>query len=186
MAFDYSRLAHCGVDVRIADTAVIRYPECVSVGDHVAIADFVVITTAMDIGEYVHISPHCSIIGSRHSKCVMHPFAGLAAGCRIVCGSDDYLGSGLTNPTVPAKFRGDVRFTTVTLERHALMGTNCVCHPGVTLGEGAVVGSCSLVTKDLAPWMLYVGTPARPIRARPHERMLALEAQLRQETAHGK
>lgn len=179
MPFDVSRLKSCGQDVRIADSVVIRYPELVSIGDHVAIDDFVIITTAMDIGDYVHISPHCSIIGGRNSRCDMAAFSGLAAGCRIVCGSDDYLGSGLTNPTVPPQFHGIVKFTTVRLERHALFGTNCVCHPGVTAGEGAVVGSCSLITKDLAPWTLFVGVPAVAVKPRPRETMLAKEAELR-------
>lgn len=178
MPFDYSTLKSCGRDVRIADTAVIRNPDLVSIGDHVAIDDFVVITTAAEIGDYVHISSHCSIIGGRNSSVVFGAFSGLAAGCRIACGSDDYLGSGLTNPTVPPAYRADVKFTTVTLNKHALLGTNCVCHPGVTLGEGAVVGSCSLVTKDLDAWTLYVGVPAKALKPRPRERMLDAEARL--------
>lgn len=179
MAFDYSTLKSCGKDVRIADSAVIRYPDLVSIGDHVAIDDFVVITTAMDIGDYVHIASHTSIIGGRHSKCIMEHFSAIAAGGRIVCGSDDYLGSGLTNPTVPAQYRADVKYTTVHMGRHALFGSNCVCHPGVTAAEGAVVGSCSLINKDLEPWTLYMGVPARAARPRPSEKMLRLEAELR-------
>jgi acetyltransferase-like isoleucine patch superfamily enzyme len=178
MAFDYTRLRCCGVDVRIADTVVIKHPELVSIGDHVAIDDFVVITTAADIGDYVHISQHCTIIGGAKSTCVLQRFSGLSAGCRIICGSDDYLGSGLTNPTIPPAFRADLRFTTVTLEPHALLGTNCVCHPGVTVHEGAVAGSCSLITRDLAAWVIHIGVPARALKARQRDRMLELQARL--------
>ncbi len=180
-SFDYRRLKHCGTDVRIADSAVIKNPELVSLGNHVAIDDFCYITTALEVGDYVHLGPYSSIIGGKQALCVMKDFSGLSAGCRIVCGSDDYLGSGLTNPTIPAPYRGDVHVAPVVLEKHALLGTNCVIHPGVTVGEGAAIGSCSLITKDLAPWQIYVGVPARMTRARNRERILELEARLRSE-----
>lgn len=179
--FDYNLLRRCGSDVRIAPSVVIKYPELVSIGDHVAIDDFCYISAAMEIGEYVHIGPMCTIIGSKKGRCHLDDFSGLSAGCRIVCSSDDYLGSGLTNPTIPSSYRARVQYTTVKLEKHVLLGTNCVVHPGVTIGEGAAVGSCALVTKNLEPWIVYIGIPAKPIRARDGKKMLALEARLRAE-----
>ena len=38
--------------------------------------------------------------------------------------------------------------------------------PGVTFGEGSVLGANSLATKDLEPWTIYVGSPAKPIKKR--------------------
>jgi len=38
--------------------------------------------------------------------------------------------------------------------------------PGVTIGEGVVLGAGSVVTKDLEPWSIAVGNPARPIGSR--------------------
>jgi acetyltransferase-like isoleucine patch superfamily enzyme len=39
--------------------------------------------------------------------------------------------------------------------------------PGVTIGEGAVVAAGSVVSKDVAPWTLVGGNPARKLRDRP-------------------
>jgi putative colanic acid biosynthesis acetyltransferase WcaF len=39
--------------------------------------------------------------------------------------------------------------------------------PGITIGSGAVVGARAVVTKDVEPWTVVVGNPARPIRTRP-------------------
>jgi len=38
--------------------------------------------------------------------------------------------------------------------------------PGVTIGEGAVVGACAVVTKDVAPWTVVAGNPARLVKMR--------------------
>lgn len=38
--------------------------------------------------------------------------------------------------------------------------------PGVTIGDGAVVGSRAVVTKDVAPYTIVGGVPAKPIRKR--------------------
>ncbi len=178
---DTSVFRSCGADVRISDTAFFRYPELVSIGNHVAIDGFVYITTELVIHDYVHIGPHCSIIGGSKSKCVFMDFSGIAAGCRVICGSDDYTGSGLTNPTVPTSYHADLHFSSVIFEKHSLLGTNTVVHPGITLGEGATVGSCSLVTRNLLPWMIYKGIPARPSKEREKKKILAFEKKLRED-----
>ncbi len=38
--------------------------------------------------------------------------------------------------------------------------------PGVTVGRGAVLGARGVATRDLEPWTVYVGNPARPLRRR--------------------
>ena len=38
--------------------------------------------------------------------------------------------------------------------------------PGVTIGDGTVVGARSAVFKDLPAWVVAIGTPAKPVRAR--------------------
>lgn len=162
-----------GSDVRIASTAVIRNPDLATIGSRVAIDDFTVITTALELGSYIHIASHCSIIGGRGSRLVMEDFSGLAAGCRILCASDDFQGSALMNPMVPEEYRKLV-YSTIRIGRFATLGTNVIVLPGVTIGEGAVVGAGSLVVGDLEPWGIFLGTPARKFSSRPREQVLAL------------
>jgi galactoside O-acetyltransferase len=40
------------------------------------------------------------------------------------------------------------------------------------LAEGSVIGANSLVTKSTEPWTIYVGSPAKPVKARPKEKMI--------------
>lgn len=45
-----------------------------------------------------------------------------------------------------------------------LIGANAIVLRGVSIGEGSVVGAGSVVTRDVAPWTLVAGNPARPVR----------------------
>ena len=160
-----------GEDVRIDKTAILKYTQNICIGDHVAIDPYVVISTSLELGKYIHIGPHSTIIGGQESKLIMEDFSGLSAGCRIVCASDDYQGLGLINPTVPLKYRV-VHSKEVILRKFATLGTNVVVHPGVEIGEGCVIGSGSIVTKNLDPWSIYVGAPARKIGNRKKTKII--------------
>ena len=59
-----------------------------------------------------------------------------------------------------------------------MLGANVVVHPNVTIGEGTIVGSQSLVTKSLPPWTICFGVPARAVRRRERETIAAYEQAL--------
>ncbi len=56
----------------------------------------------------------------------------------------------------------------IELGDHAWVASGAFVGPGVTIGEGAVLGACAVAFKRLDPWTVYVGNPARAIRARKH------------------
>ena len=62
-----------------------------------------------------------------------------------------------------------VRISTVRIADRVWIGFNVVVLRGITIGEGAVVGACSVVTKDVAPYTVVAGNPARVIRLLRHE-----------------
>ena len=53
----------------------------------------------------------------------------------------------------------------VTIGSHVWIGGNVVLVPGVTVHEGAIVAAGSVVTKDVPPWTIVVGNPARILRS---------------------
>ncbi|WHZ10400.1 MAG: hypothetical protein OJF60_000839 [Burkholderiaceae bacterium] len=54
----------------------------------------------------------------------------------------------------------------VWIQDDCWLGTNVVVCPGVTLGKGSVIGANSVVTRDIAPYTVVAGAPARPIASR--------------------
>lgn len=55
----------------------------------------------------------------------------------------------------------------ITIGGHAFVGARAFVLPGVTIGERAVIGACSLVTKDVPADTIAAGNPARVIKPRP-------------------
>lgn len=53
----------------------------------------------------------------------------------------------------------------VTIEDNVWIGSGTVILPGVTIGQGSVVGAGSIVTKDIPPMVIAVGNPCREVRA---------------------
>jgi acetyltransferase-like isoleucine patch superfamily enzyme/tetratricopeptide (TPR) repeat protein len=54
----------------------------------------------------------------------------------------------------------------VTIGNDVWLGANCVIMSGVSIGDGAVVGTRSVVTKDVAPYSIVAGNPARMVKKR--------------------
>jgi acetyltransferase-like isoleucine patch superfamily enzyme len=119
---------------------------------------FVNIGARCEIGRHVHVAGFCSVIGG--GELVMEDFSGLSAGCRLITGSDDFQGPWLTNPTVPAAYTNVTRGR-IHIGAHAVLGTNVIVFPGVTIGEGAAVGAGCIVRHDLEPWGIYTGLNSR-------------------------
>ena len=53
----------------------------------------------------------------------------------------------------------------VHLRRRCWIGFNAIILKGVTVGEGSIVGAGSVVTKDVPPYTIVAGNPARVIRS---------------------
>jgi len=166
--------------VRVFAGARLVNPERIEIGDFTQIDEGVYIFggEGAELGCHVHLAFQSSISGG--GACVIGDFAGVGAGVRIVTGTELVDGSGLTNPTIPEPYRA-VKRGCVTVGPHAVIFTNSVVLPDVTIGEGAVVAAGSVVHRDLKPWAIYAGNPLTQVGVRPAERVLQLAEALRKE-----
>ena len=160
------RLKKCGKDVKIFPLAKIANPEVVEIADYSMIDDFTFINggRGIKIGRYVHIASFASITGG--GELIIGDYVVLGNGSRILTGTDTYYGGKRMSTALPEEQRNVIRGK-VVIEKDAFIGTNVVLHPNVRIGEGAVIGSNSLVLKDVEPWSINVGSPCRKVGERP-------------------
>lgn len=153
-----------GRDVKISDKASIYDAELMDIGDFSRVDDFCLLSGKVSLGRYCHVTPMCLIAGGQPGV-ELKDFCTLAYGVKIFAQSDDYSGETMVNSIVPRKYKRE-RFAAVLLERQVIIGTNSVVFPGVTIAEGCAIGAMTLVTKSTQSWGVYVGSPAKWVKAR--------------------
>lgn len=159
-------LKECGQDVKIYPMAKIVKPAFVEIGDHSIIDDFTFINggTGTRIGRYVHISCFTSVIGG--GELIIGDYVTVSSSSTIVTATETYYGGKRMSSALPQEQRNAV-LGRVIIEKDAFIGTNVVVHPNVRIGEGAIIGSNSLVLKDIEPWSINAGSPCQKIKDRP-------------------
>lgn len=118
----------------------------------------------LTIGRYVHIASFVHL-GIGGGTTVIEDFAACSSGVKVVSGSntvDALSGSAVAPPGM----QRIVRDKTTRICRYAILFTNSVVLPGVTIGEGAVLAAGAVATKDIPPWEIWAGTPAKFLRKR--------------------
>jgi acetyltransferase-like isoleucine patch superfamily enzyme len=118
------------------------------VGDHTFIGNSTLITASrIEIGDDVLISWGCTIV-DHHSHSILWRE-------RAMDVRNWYEGK---------KDWSAVKIAPVRVGDKAWIGFNVIILAGVTIGEGAVVASGSIVTKDVAPYTVVAGSPARQVK----------------------
>lgn len=83
----------------------------------------------------------------------------------VTIGDDVFVGPSVTftNDKVPRAFNSDWKVTATHIGNGASIGANATIVCGVIVGEYAMIAAGSVVTKDVPPFMLVAGNPARPV-----------------------
>jgi hypothetical protein len=142
-------------NVLIADLASIR--------ENTAIGEYTIVGRGVTVENYVKIGKRCKL----ESECYITAYSELedyvfiAPG--VVTSNDNYLGR------TEERFK---HFKGITVKKGARIGANAVILPGKTIGEDALIAAGSVVTKDVPPRKIVMGSPARIIRDVPKEQLI--------------
>lgn len=107
----------------------------------------------LEIGNYTHINRGCFL--DARGGLIIGNNVSVSYNAKLVTGGHDY-----NSP----QFTG--KFLPVIIEDYAWIGINAVILQGVTIGEGAIVATGSVVTKDVPAYSVVAGIPAKIIGER--------------------
>lgn len=136
----------CGKNVIVGKNSSITYKN-VSVGNHVSIgrnAEFLSTKAEILIGDHVMFGPHVFMITGNHRIDIRNRFM-------------DEIKDDEKSPENDKN---------IVVEGDNWIGANAIILKGVTVGKGAVVAAGALVTKDVPPYSVVAGVPARVVKMR--------------------
>jgi len=137
-----------------------------TIGEGTRVWQFVVILKGATIGANCNICAHTMIEGDVvvGDNVTLKNGVCLWDGTRIE--DDVFIGPNatFTNDPFPRSKVYPEAFTGITVRRGASIGANATLLPGVTIGEYAMVGAGAVVTRDVEPYSVVVGNPAKIVR----------------------
>lgn len=163
-----------GENCLIRTNAVI-YPGC-KLGDNVRICHNVILRefTVIDNDSYIGNNSCCEGYTKIGKNVAIHTQVHLTA--KMIIEDDVFIGPNVTttNGKIVSWQRPHLKGTEKgpTIRRGAVIGGGATLLPGVEIGEGAVIGAGSVVTKDIPPFKISVGNPARILKDVPKEQRI--------------
>lgn len=158
---------HYGRNIYIFPGVHIIRPRFISIGDNVTIGrgtDIYVHPTRSNLENYmirisnnVHIGSY-NIIGARESIILED---NVLIGPHVMIGDHSHQ---YENIEIPIKLQRPTEGAPVRIERDSWIGANVFILPNVTIGRHSVIGANSVVNRDIPPYSVAVGAPARVIK----------------------
>ncbi|MEO6120297.1 MAG: acyltransferase [Terriglobales bacterium] len=129
----------CGKNVVLAKGLELYPPEYIHFGNNIYIGPDFAVQTNLVIGDNTLVSGRVSCLGNDHN---------------------------FDDPQATIIEAGRLPACTIIMEGDNLIGYGSIVVGSVTIGKGCIVGAGSVVTRDLPPYTVCAGVPAKPIRKR--------------------
>ena len=157
----------------------------ITVGDHTTYDDFVRDPRDFQRNNVLYHYPECN-----HDRLIIGKYCSIACGAAFLFNAANHALGSLSTYPLPIFFeewgtdagavanawdnRGDI-----VVGNDVWIGYEAVILSGVTIGDGAIIGTRAVVTKDVPPYTIVGGVPARPIRRRFDGQTIRLMEELR-------
>lgn len=129
----------CGKAVNVEHGADFMFGETIEIGDRSGIGINAFIRAEVSIGSDVMMGPRVTIYGRDHN---------------------------VDRTDIPMMDQGMGSFVPIVIEDDVWIGANATILKGVRISRGSIVGSGAVVTKDVPPYSIVGGNPAKIIRSR--------------------
>lgn len=115
------------------------------------------------VGKGVFIGDHVVIDLSHADLIEIDDYAHITGGCRLLCHQRDLKDYCVGDNAALCGYR----LGKIHIGKGCMIGMETMIMPGVTIGDGAIVGAGSLVTKDVPAWTVATGRPAKVVKDIP-------------------
>ncbi len=161
--FAPSDLAACGERVVFEDGVLIFHPERIEIADDVYVGHNAILKGyhlgRLRIGAGTWIGQQCFLHAA--GEITIEEDVGIGPGVKIL--TSTHREPGRDQPIMA----GALDFAPVVLEVGCDIGVGAIILPGVRVGRGAQVGAGAVVTRDVAPFAIVAGVPAKQLGERP-------------------
>ena len=130
---------HAGLEINIEHGAYFQTGQGISIGDHSGIGVDCTIGSPVEIGDDVMMGPQVVIFTANH--------------CFDSCDT-------------PMRLQGHTDPQKVVIEDDVWIGLRVIIMPGVRIGKGAIIAAGAVVTKDVPPYAIVGGIPAKFLNSR--------------------
>lgn len=181
-------LGKCGKGVTFGQNVTLRHPQKIKIGDNVVIDDNCMLDAkgtdneGITIGNNVFIGRN-TILSCKNGDIILKnnvnigfnsyifsankveigEYGLIAAYCYLIGGNHDY-----DDSDKPILEQGRTSYG-ITLEENIWFGAGVKVQDGVTIGKNSIIGTSAVVTKDIPPYSIAAGIPARVIKKRKKE-----------------
>jgi acetyltransferase-like isoleucine patch superfamily enzyme len=183
----YPKLFHrMGRGVALGRGLVLRQPSKIEIDDNTVIDDYCMLNvrgsekSGISIGKNAFIGRN-TYLNTREGKIEVHDYANLSSNIRIgtsgtvvigkyaIIAAFCYIGGvnhRIDKLDVPISMQGSDNKGGVILEEDVWLGAGVLINDGVRIGRGSVIGAGSVVTRDIPPFSIAFGSPAKIVKNR--------------------
>ena len=113
----------------------------------------------IEIGDYFSMNSN-SQLGASYGKIIIGNDCAIAPNCVLRASNHNF-----DDPTIPFRLQGH-KYGEISIEDDVWIASNCVITANTKIGKSSIIGAGSVVTKDVEPYSIVGGVPAKLIKKR--------------------
>ena len=115
------------------------------------------------VGKDIFVGDNVRIDLNHADKIYIGDHTHITSGCRLLCHQRDLRNYFVGDDSAKLPYKlGEIH-----IGKGCMIGMETMIMPGVTIGDGAIIGAFSLVTKDIPAWTIATGRPAKVVKEIP-------------------
>lgn len=119
------------------------------------------------VGKDIFVGDHVRIDSGHADMITIEDHAHITGGCRLLCHQRNLLHYCVGDDAAKLPYK----LGKIHIGKGVMIGMESLIMPGVTIGEGAIIGAFSLVTKDIPAWTIATGRPAKVVKKIPQREL---------------